>query len=508
VTDDARIARRLFIITFVGYAYFFGGGGWNQNANFDLTRSLVESHQIDIDRWAGNTGDRSFHGGHVYANKSPGLSFLAAIPYAISWGAERVAGIDTNGPFVILFNAYLCTVIACGLVAATVPPLLYLYCRRTYGISPRRALLGAIVVAFGTPMFAYSTIFIAHATSAAFLFISFVFSRDAAPRRTLLAGLAGGLAAMTNYLAIPALAVTALHAAFATSDARARRLAMFVAAAVVPLALVAIYQKVAFGGFATTPIESMDPQFVSRDALWLGIIKRPNPEAAWGITFSSQKGMFYLSPFLVLAFAGAIKLLRRREWLDLFTALGYAAIFFGFNITFNNWDGGFGIGARYLLPLVPILGVFAAAGLSGGRLRGVAIALAIISLMNNFAAAAVDPQPSGSFNDPLGQYIYPLLLTGHFATDLPMHPSWSPRFLTGHTGVVRHTFEEIIPFAKYRPGAPPAEWASFNLGEFLLGRGSLLSLIPIVIFLGAMLIMLMRAAAGPHPERNEGPRNA
>src|SRR5438270_5858737 len=83
--DDThrRLAVGLFVLTFVAYAYFYGGGGWNQNANFDLTRAIVERHTFAIDAYYHNTGDISTHAGHIYANKAPGLSLLAAIPYAI-----------------------------------------------------------------------------------------------------------------------------------------------------------------------------------------------------------------------------------------------------------------------------------------------------------------------------------------------------------------------------------------------------------------------------------------
>ena len=30
------------------YAYFFQGGGWNQNSHFDTVRSIVERHAFDI----------------------------------------------------------------------------------------------------------------------------------------------------------------------------------------------------------------------------------------------------------------------------------------------------------------------------------------------------------------------------------------------------------------------------------------------------------------------------
>ena len=72
----------VFLVALISTAYFFNGGGQNQNANFDLARALVEQGSIRIDDYRDNTIDVSFAGGHFYSNKAPGVSFLAAIPYA------------------------------------------------------------------------------------------------------------------------------------------------------------------------------------------------------------------------------------------------------------------------------------------------------------------------------------------------------------------------------------------------------------------------------------------
>src|SRR5436190_9016631 len=83
---DRRVAEWLFFLTALTYAYFYAGGGWNQNAAFDLTRAIVERHTFAIDAYASNTGDVSFANGHVYANKAPALSWIAVIPYALVRG--------------------------------------------------------------------------------------------------------------------------------------------------------------------------------------------------------------------------------------------------------------------------------------------------------------------------------------------------------------------------------------------------------------------------------------
>src|SRR5438093_1519659 len=101
----------------------------------------------------------------------------------------------------------------------------------------------------------------------------------------------------------------------------------------------------------------------------------------------------------------------------------------------------------------------------------------------NFAAAAVDPQPSASIERPLTQYIFPLLFHGRFSPDVPITPPWSAATFTGHTSVNRMTFDEAIVFTRHPPGSNAAEWASFNLGEPLFGAGDARSLIPIALLM-------------------------
>ncbi len=69
--DGPTDFQAALILTFVTCAYFYAGAGWNQNAQFDLTRAIVWGHTVAIDRIIANTGDISRHSGHVYANKAP-----------------------------------------------------------------------------------------------------------------------------------------------------------------------------------------------------------------------------------------------------------------------------------------------------------------------------------------------------------------------------------------------------------------------------------------------------
>src|SRR5512140_1646009 len=198
---DRGLALALFLLVATTYGFFFGGGGWNQNAQFDLTRAIVERHTIVIDAYADNTGDRSSYGGHSYANKSPGTSFLGVIPYSIVYAIERAADVDANDPIAMSFNLYLCTFAVCGILGALMAPLLFLHAR-SLGFRRGWPLAVAVAIAFATPLFAYSSVLFAHVPSAALLFAAYVLAHKTDARWRFVAGLAAGLAGMTNYLCI------------------------------------------------------------------------------------------------------------------------------------------------------------------------------------------------------------------------------------------------------------------------------------------------------------------
>ena len=61
----------------MSYAYFYQGGGWNQNSRFALVRAMTERDTLQIDAYREATGDRAVWNGHYYSDKAPGASLLA-----------------------------------------------------------------------------------------------------------------------------------------------------------------------------------------------------------------------------------------------------------------------------------------------------------------------------------------------------------------------------------------------------------------------------------------------
>lgn len=484
--EDRRTATGLFILVFVAYAWFFGGGGWNQNANFDLTRAIVERGTLAIDAYRSNTYDVSFHGGHTYANKAPGLSLLAVPPYAALYAIERVARLDADSFAVLTLNMWLCTVAVCATSGAALAVLLFSYARRRIGAPASQAVVGALVIAFGTYVFAYSTVFFAHVPSAVLLFWAF-----AEIERPAVAGALGGAAVVCNYAVLPALVVM-LAVAIIGSPGRARNTMLAIAGGL-PFALILIaYQTACFGAPWRTAVDATSPVFKTQGAL-LGVFVMPHLAPLLGITISRFRGLFFLSPVLVLAIAGGIVMVRSRRMLrELAMVIGVFVAFVAVNVSFNNWYGGAAIGPRYILPVVPFLAVPLFHVL--GRLRFLWAILAAFSFAVNFAVAAVNPLPSATIADPIFRYTFPLLITGRLPTHTPAYPPYAWKSSLGHVSVNRHAADEFVPFVKHPAGSAEGDWASFNIGE-IVAPGSLLSLMPILLWIVVGSAWLRRRTA-------------
>ncbi|HET8774616.1 MAG TPA: hypothetical protein VFP80_12510 [Thermoanaerobaculia bacterium] len=443
---DRRIAAGLFLLAFLTYAGFFSGGGWNQNAHFDLTRALVERQTLHIDMSRPNTGDVSWirHDGEwrAYINKPPGISFLGALPYAALWLVERAAQVPSDSWMWMTLNAWLVTVFTCGLTGALIPAVLYLYGVRR---ASRAAALGvALAVAFGTGIFPYATLLMAHVPPALFLLLAFVWLDE----RPLLAGICAGIAGVSYYLCIPAAIVLLIALAF-----RDRRAALRFALGGAPFGLaLAAYQYACFGSPFVTSLETS--RKFTEQGLLFGVFRLPMAEALWGLSFSEYRGLFFASPFLLLAFLGV----RRMKRSDAVAILAICAIFFFAMTGFNGWHGGAAFGPRYLVPMVPLLAI-PLLYVRSRTLGAIALVLGLFAFGLHLLATAVNPMPRRAERHPV-RYLLAI----------------------GRTSVNEQAVDEALPHRRYPRGSHESAWASFNLGETVFGPGNPLSVLPVALW--------------------------
>src|SRR4249920_1119230 len=109
--QSRSLARPLLValIVFISCAYFYEGGGWNQNTRFDLVRAIVERHTLQIDVYQDNTGDKAVLDGHVYADKAPGASLTAVPLVAIVRSVLAMARVDLYARETVTALSYTAT---------------------------------------------------------------------------------------------------------------------------------------------------------------------------------------------------------------------------------------------------------------------------------------------------------------------------------------------------------------------------------------------------------------
>lgn len=88
-------ALSIFVLTFAAFAWLAPQTPSNAQVvtRLGLTLSIVESGRLDIDRFADRTIDKALFEGHYYADKVPGLSFLAIpVAAATAYVTEALGG--------------------------------------------------------------------------------------------------------------------------------------------------------------------------------------------------------------------------------------------------------------------------------------------------------------------------------------------------------------------------------------------------------------------------------
>ena len=414
-----------FLLLFVLYWKAPDYVGENTATRIDLTKAIVFDHSFQIDNYVKNTGDWSQRDGHYYTNKAPGSSLLLVPFYYAFVAVEKARGLDpleheldlANIRRTDLFVTALPSVLLCFLFLG------YLLSKVSLRGPPgapgtaansNDAWVVLFTYAVATIAFPYSTMLWGHQTAAAFLFSSFICLRK---NKYGLGGLLAATAVLTEYstfLGVTGLGFYILFADGASGPALKARmgaLVKFVAGAVPILVIFVAYHKICFGGWFALPlnVHFLNPALVVPDdsEKLLGVLGVPSFEALYGILVSTERGLFYLSPVLLIAFTGFYRWFRVRE--ERGEALLAAWIVFSgvwFNMSFKGWHGGWCVGPRYLVPILPFL-VASLIWVKPGKVFYILLA---VSALNMLAIVSVDMQPPRMTNT-LTEKIYADLLT-------------------------------------------------------------------------------------------------
>jgi hypothetical protein len=136
------------------------------------------------------------------------------------------------------------------------------------------------------------------------------------------------------------------------------------------------------------------------------------------MSFSPYRGIFFLSPFLLLALPGA-RLWRRRGGLEWLWCLAVPGAYFLAISAISFWYAGSSVGPRYLVPVIPFLAlpvIFVLDAVQHRRARFLAYGLMLLSGIAVWLEAAAErPFPRMEWINPLFDHALPSLVHGPVA---------------------------------------------------------------------------------------------
>ena len=417
----------LAVLVFLIYAYFVHTAAWNQIGfnvaiRFLLVKSLVEDRSFVLDKYQHLTDDKAYYEGRYYCDKPPGISYFAFPAYWVLRRAGDVLSRDWS-PWPYL---YLIRVIVISFPAAFFIVVLYRFLAR-FGVSAsaRAGLVAAY--AMGTMAFPYATVFLAHQLAAVLVFsavILLVRAGEGERRLSLYAGLAAGGAFAAEYqVAVIILVVAVLMLPLRTM--RGRR-GFFFLGLLPGIAAVLSYNYICFDnplsmGYAHVAVPAAK-ETQAHGFLGVGL---PSLEALSLILFSSFRGLFYISPFCILAVPGFFYIHRCAVRDPLLAALfrvclTSVVVYLLFTSSYAAWQGGSAYGPRMMTPALPFLIIPIAFLLRrGSRAYGVLFAVtAAYSIVFNLVAVSAEPRTSEYLINPVMDFSLPYILDGGATVNL------------------------------------------------------------------------------------------
>lgn len=394
----------IFVSLFITYAYFFHkDAGYNVNTRISLVYALVDQGTFRIDAYHDKepyyTMDKAYYNGHYYSDKIIGLSLLGAIPYT----ALRLVGLLFNISLTPDVSRYVIRVFTTSLLAAACAVVLFRLLL-LFGATSRQSLLLVFICGLGTLFLPYATVFYPYLPALFFVLISYrILLRyrleqrfDEAP--LFLAGLALGTALLCEYI----IGIVALGlVAYVFIHLRARQhIWRYLMGSMVPLIPFLLYTLSCFGRVTIPYKYEVDKIFaVGMGQGFLGITS-PNMHVLYYITIHPYRGIFFSAPVLLLYFLGVIPMTKDRRFRsDAVLALYIVAGYLLFNSSYYMWWGGWAVGPRFLIPMIPFMIPPLVFLLRDMRFPQFAIVvLGIMSIAMTFIPAAIDPQPPQGYH--------------------------------------------------------------------------------------------------------------
>jgi hypothetical protein len=414
-----RLSAGLFLFLLVIYSYFWHKPNWNDLGRYDLIMAVAERGTLCIDAYHQNTGDKALIQGHYYSDKAPGPALLGIPLYAglsqleslLGWGVDANGKPTTLGWFAKLL---IIKIILIGVVSALFSVLLFHYLV-SLGLSLKRGLVLTLGYSLGTLAFPYSTLFYGHQFACACLMTGFILLQQQEVKegkKKLFLALAGFLAGYAVFSEYPVILLAALLTGYLIwKEKSLPSLGWFILGAAIPAVLLLSYNYLMTGSlFKVGYFSVAGAEFRHQMDKGVAGVTYPKLSALWGITFSVYRGLFLLNPFLLLALPGFYFMYKqgaaiKKEWGFCLAAF---SVFLLFNASYYMWWGGWSLGPRHLIPILPCL-IIPLAFLPP-KWDKVLYPLIGISIFFMWLGTSVDPQIPDSETNPLFGYALSMFL--------------------------------------------------------------------------------------------------
>ncbi len=283
--NKKKMFWRIFFITLFIFAYFCTTytGGDMQNSALSLTSCLIENQTFAITQYESTSLDIAFKDGKYYSGMAPGASILCIPLYFVSksilWTIpesyqQRMRTFLQNlkvgtskhliyapDPLFFLIFSLVTSLIIISLSSFSVAVLYFILCY--YSVQQNFAISLTFVFAFGSPFFAYGAGFYTQAIATSLLILGYAGLLIAKEKKSLrfiiLGGVLLGLAGATDYPYYLYTAIILIGVVWDILKNNRNNLKIFkslsylAVAWFLPLLVVMIYHKLAFGSIASTP---------------------------------------------------------------------------------------------------------------------------------------------------------------------------------------------------------------------------------------------------------------
>ncbi len=344
--DVSRSGRLVFLLALVVYLATTGGSMATDIMSFEVTKGIVDRGTVAMSYNVFQMDAHRGVDGRYYSPYGIGHPIFSIPFYAAARAAEKATGLGLGKPEVLPKAGF---VVGSAFAAALAVWVAFLFAWRLSG-DLAGSIWTAIGIAFGTLLWPYAK-FGFNAPLGTFcvlwgLYGAWVGTRCNRPLLLIVGGSGLGAALLVKHeLALVCLPIAVW--VMAESDWQWREIvrrgvllgAPFLVGAIVTL----YYNEVRFGN-------PLDTGYLRDDTLGTGSIGA----GLLGFLFSPGRSIFLYSPILLGGVAAAISMLRR-DRRTMLLLLGAFVVVMCFYASLVNWDAERSYGARYLLPVMPLL---------------------------------------------------------------------------------------------------------------------------------------------------------